>query len=452
MAQTPKHELTAKQEDARQLISGPQRHTLLVGGSRSGKTFVATRQVVVRAIKAPETHHAIFRLRYNALRASIWLGTLPKVMRLCFPNVRLDDHRQDGFTELPNGSQLWFVGLDDQERVEKVLGLEFATLYYNECSQIPYSSIVTSRTRLAEKSDLIKNRAFYDLNPVGKGHWTYREFFEHVNPESRRPLATPDDYKYLFMNPVDNRANIDEKYLQSLEEMSSRAKKRFLEGVYAAEIEGALWTVESIETLRRDQGKVPPLKRIVVAVDPSGCSGNEDYRSDEIGIVVAGVADDGHGYVLADKSCRGSPEEWARIAVRAYHDFKADRIVFEKNFGGDMVRAVIHGADSNVPTQEVNASRGKVVRAEPISALYERSRVHHVGEFPVMEAQMLDFSTAGYKGERSPDRADALVWALSAVMLDVADTAVLDSLRAEVKSGQRREASGNEADRRPRPP
>ena len=427
----PTCELTAKQQEGNRLLGGPQTHTLMVGGSRSGKTFLGVRGVATRAVKSPNSRHAIFRLRFNALRASVWLDTFPKVMRLCYPGVPYKNNRQDGYISLPNGSEIWFAGLYDRERVEKVLGMEFATLYFNECSQIPRASVVTALTRLAQKAEGLKNRAYYDLNPVGTGHWTYRQFVERVDPDTRQPLPNPEDYKHIYMNPADNRANVDPDYLALLEGLPERQRRRFLDGRYVAEIDGALWTLELIEGLRRDKNDLPNMRRIVVAVDPSGCSGPEDTRSDEIGITVCGEGVDSHGYLLADLSGRYSPEKWGALAVKAWRDWNADRIVGERNFGGDMVRAVVQAADRNAPYKEVVASRGKVQRAEPISALYEQKRIHHAGTFPALEDQLINFSSSGYLGDKSPDRADSAVWGFTELMGTNRSTGILDYLTAE---------------------
>ena len=144
-------ELTARQLEAQQLCAGDAVHVMLFGGSRSGKTFLLVRNVIMRALKAPKSRHAIFRFRYNHLRASIILDTWPKVMSLAFPGVQANMHQQDGYAEFENGAQVWFAGLDDKERTEKILGMEFATLYFNECSQIPANSIDTALTRLAQR-------------------------------------------------------------------------------------------------------------------------------------------------------------------------------------------------------------------------------------------------------------------------------------------------------------
>lgn len=427
----PTCELTPKQQEGNRLLGGSQKHTLMVGGSRSGKTFLGVRGVATRAVKAPNSRHAIFRLRFNALRASVWLDTLPKVMRLCYPGVPYKNNRQDGYVSLPNGSEIWFAGLDDKERVEKVLGMEFATLYFNECSQIPRASVVTALTRLAQRVEGLKNRAYYDLNPVGTGHWTYRQFIEHVDPDTRQPLAHPEDYQHIYMNPADNRANVDPDYLALLESLPERQRRRFLDGRYVAEIDGALWTLEMLERGRIDRDSLPLMRRIVVAVDPSGCAGKEDKRSDEIGITVCGLGQDEHGYLLADLSGRYSPEKWGALAVRAYKDWNADRVIGERNFGGDMVRAVVHGADSTVAYKEVVASRGKVQRAEPISALYEKGDIHHAGSFPMLEDQMTNFSSSGYLGDRSPDRADSAVWGFTELMLKAPNTSLIEYLETQ---------------------
>ena len=166
--------------------------------------------------------------------------------------------------------------------------------------------------------------------------------------------------------------------------------------------------------------RLADMQRIVVAVDPSGVSGAED-GGDEVGIIVAGKGVDGCAYILADRSCRLSPEGWGRRAVEAYKEFKADRIVAEKNFGGAMVEAVIRAADPQAPVTLVTASRGKAVRAEPIAALYEQGRVYHARNFSELEDQMVAMTPNGYLGEGSPDRLDALVWALTELMLGEQD-------------------------------
>jgi terminase large subunit-like protein len=457
----PSFKLTEKQLELRRLLSGPQRHTLVYGGARSGKTFLILRQILVRALRAPGSRHAMLRMRANAARASLWLDTLPKVHRLCFtnerfPNLRLIDHRSDGFVEVqPGGAELWIGGLDEKERVEKILGQEFATLYLNECSQIPYSSLLVVLTRLAQKVPGLLQRAYYDLNPVGSRHYTNIRFVQGRDPVSLQPTRYPEQYRYAYANPQDNAENLTPEMLEELDALPERQRKRFYEGVYQAEIDGALWTFELIEHARCTPEDVPEdLKRCVVAVDPSGTSGDENKRSDNVGIIVVALGMDDTAYVLADLTCNLAPEAWARRVVAAYRQYGADRIVAEQNFGGDIVRALLHTADPNVPVVLVNASRGKAVRAEPVSALYgyerdgvwHKDQVRHVGQFPELEDEMLNFSTAGYLGDRSPDRADALVWGLTDLRVaQMKGEGFYENMR-------RRAAEAGEANRKPEKP
>lgn len=408
-------EFTSAQDKARDMLVSDAVHCALGGGSRSGKTWLLVRQVLVRAIKEAGSRHAIFRFRFNAIKSSIILDTLPKVIKMCFPQLPSADsmmNKTDWFMTLPNGSEIWFGGLDDKERTEKVLGMEFATIYFNECSQIPWNSVVLALTRLAQKTKSLKLKAFFDFNPPSKKHWTYLRFVEKKNPEDKRPEQRPQDFGFYLINPYDNKENLDPGYLRMLEGLPEKARNRFLLGRFADDSEGALWTEELLAQNRvlGQDGTLPQWLRIVIAVDPSGCRGEEDYRSDEIGIVVGALGTDSHGYLLEDLSGRYSPEQWGNVVKGAFERWGADMIVGEKNFGGDMVRAIIHAQNPDLPFHEVNASRGKVVRAEPVAGLYEQNKIHHVGYFTEIEDQMLGMLTSGYVGLKSPDRADATVW------------------------------------------
>jgi len=441
---TSKLQATAKQSQAQELLRAGRRHTLLVGGARSGKTTVIVNEIAERAANFRGSRHAILRFRANAVRPSIALDTLPKVFRLGFPGCAFKAHRTDGYVSLGNDSEIWFGGLDEAERVEKILGKEYVTIFFNECSQIPYASVLTALTRLAQVVHGLPQAAFYDLNPTNKGHWTNVLFGDKRDPISRLPLDDPDEYARMFLSPRDN-PHLTENYLKSLERLPERQRKRFYEGVYVDELDGALFSYEIIARARVTQWPAERRTRVVVAVDPSGASGRDDERADEIGIVVAAKGDDGHAYVLADRSLRDAPAVWGRAAVAAYHEFAADRIVAEENFGGEMVRFVIRAADAKVRVLGVSASRGKVLRAEPVSALYEQGLVHHVGRFAVLEDQLCAFTTAGYRGEGSPDHADALVFAITELMLDEpAPIIEFYRLRAEGRQAVADQAAGRE--------
>jgi hypothetical protein len=418
--------LTDKQREALRLLSGPQRHTALVGGARSGKTVLIVRTIVIRALRVAKSRHALLRFNQNAIWPSIGMDTFPFVMEKFFPKVKYVSHRQDGYFSLPNGSEIWLGGLGEKADVDKILGREYASIGFNECSQIPYASVVTALSRLAQKLPGLAQRAYYDLNPVGKGHWTNLLFGEKKDPITRKPVPNPDEYKRMFMNPSDNIANLTPEYIQSLDNMPAKQRERFFLGRYVDETENALWTYDLIERGRVDPEtqRLPDMLRIVVAIDPSGAESKLDTARDMIGIMVCGLGSDGHGYVLEDLTRWDSPKGWARAAIGAYLKWRADCIVAEINFGGAMVKAVISAEDENVPFKEVNASRGKVVRAEPVSALYGDPRnelkaikVHHAGRFLELESELCDFTDLGYIGEKSPNRADSLVWAITELML-----------------------------------
>ncbi|MGO9392619.1 DNA-packaging protein [Rhodoblastus sp.] len=211
----------------------------------------------------------------------------------------------------------------------------------------------------------------------------------------------------------DNRANLAPTFFSQIVRKyeGTRLGRQELNAELLEDIEGALWSRDVIERSRIAQRALPDLQRIVVAIDPA-ISNHED--SDETGIIVAGVGTDGRGYILEDISGRYSPTEWAKVAISAYRRHRADRIIAESNQGGAMVESTLRAVDASVPVRLVHASRGKIVRAEPISALYEQHRVSHVGLFDQLEDQLCSFAPGSAK---SPDRLDALVWALTELML-----------------------------------
>ena len=400
---------TTVQEKALRLLTGPSRYVLLFGGSRSGKTFILVYAILVRALRAAGSRHAILRLHGNSVRQSVLLDTLPKVAKLAFPGLKFKESRQDQFVRLPNHSEIWFAGVDGEERVDKILGKEFATIYFNECSEIGYEAVNTVLTRLAQRTAL-RNRAYFDCNPAGKSHWSYKLFVEKRDPVSGLALPFPQNYASMQLNPAENRENLPEGYLEeTLAGLSERQRLRFLEGRWLDDFAGALWTQEMIE---RDRVEAPPeeFERIIVGVDPAVSSGRD---ADETGIVTVARGRNRHFYVLSDASMTGRPTEWAGRAVAEYHRFHADRIAGEVNNGGDLIETVLRSIEADVSFRAVRAMRGKIERAEPVAALYEQRRVHHLGRFPELEEQMTTFRP---ESGDSPDRLDALVWAVTMLM------------------------------------
>lgn len=237
-------------------------------------------------------------------------------------------------------------------------------------------------------------------------------------PLIKKLIADPDTV-VTRGSTLDNRANLASNTIKQLYDRygGTRLGRQELEGEILNDIPGALWNRDDIDKARVAEAP-ENLERVYVAVDPA-VSNNEG--SDEHGIVVVGLARDSEGYargyVLEDGTVRGSPEDWAKRAVSLYRSWSADKIIAEKNQGGQMVESTIKAVDRTVPVKLVHASRGKVVRAEPISALYEQGRVHHVGRFDHLEDQMCMFSADMIRSisNGSPDRVDALVWGLTEI-------------------------------------
>ena len=215
----------------------------------------------------------------------------------------------------------------------------------------------------------------------------------------------------------ENRANLAPAFLATVVARyeGTRLGRQELYAEILDDVPGALWKRDTIDSARVREA--PALRRIVVAIDPAVTSGE---ASDETGIVVVGVSHDGHGYVLDDASGRHTPNEWARIAVAKLDAWRADRIVAEVNNGGDLVETNIRTVRRNAPFTAVRASRGKATRAEPVAALYEQGKVHHVGMLATLEDQLCSWEPSAAK---SPDRLDALVWGLSNLMLGEAEPA-----------------------------
>lgn len=236
----------------------------------------------------------------------------------------------------------------------------------------------------------------------------------------RRLLADPR-CAVTRMATVENAVHLAPTFLEGVvgRYAGTRLGRQELDGDLVEDRPDALWRRAAIEELREDAP--PPLTRIVVAVDPPASSRK---GADACGIVAAGLDGEGMVHVLADESAQGlTPNQWGARVVALHHRLAADRVVVEVNQGGEMVRTILATLDDGVPVSEVRATRGKWLRAEPVAALYERGRVRHAGAFPALEDEMCDFGTGGLSSGRSPDRMDALVWAITALALGPKETA-----------------------------
>ena len=394
--------LTAKQNEALKGIA-THKYTLMAGGSRSGKTFLACAALGVLAM-SKKCRQVALRLHFNDIKQAVGMDTLPKALEVLGMKSDYTINKSDWVFTFNNGSEIWLAGLDDKERSEKILGKEFTTIYFNEASQISYQSYQMALTRLAENSG-IPNRVIVDCNPPTKDHWLYALFKMGKTPENRNiSIVNPEKYTCINVNPADNVEHLPEGYIEeTLSNLSERERARFRDGVWLDRRQGALWSYDMIASARVESA--PALRRIVVAVDPAVTS-NED--SDETGIVVAGISSDDHIFILGDFSLTGTPLAWGREAIDLYRRYGADRIIGEVNQGGDLIESNLRSIDKSVPYKQVRATRGKTLRAEPVAALYEQGKVHHVGIMTELETQMTDYNP---ESTYSPDRLDALVWA-----------------------------------------
>lgn len=225
----------------------------------------------------------------------------------------------------------------------------------------------------------------------------------------------------------DNRANLAESFFSAVLKQyeGTRLGRQEIDGEVLDDNPGALWKRDDIDKSR--VLTAPPLQRIVVAIDPAATSSD---GADDTGIVAAGVAMvDGvqHGYILHDLTCHDTPMGWARKAVGAYTELRADRIIGEANNGGDMIEALVRTIDASASYRKVTATRGKQVRAEPVASLYEQGRIHHVGSLPKLEDELCEWDPADPTA-RSPNRLDAMVWAITDLMLSGPNTALIDYL------------------------
>lgn len=406
---TPNFALTKVQQEAISLFHSIASEFLLVGGSRSGKSFVIVYYQLQLALQYPGSRHLIARHRFNHAKNSIWLDTLKKVVTLCYPNAAIKWRQNDSYLQFENGSQVWIAGLDDKDRTEKILGMEFLTVFLNEASQISYIAYNTIKTRLAQRINGARPMLFVDANPPSKKHWMYKIFIENIDAESNTTLNV-DRYEHLQMNPDQNLVNISKDYLDNLDSLPLRIRKRFRDGEFADDNEGSLWTDELINAtrMRRNANGTLPvtIKRIVIAVDPAVSSKD---TSDETGIIVAGIGNDNHLYVIADASGKYGPSEWASRVISLYHQYRADRVIAEVNNGGDLVESILRTIDHTVSYRAVHATRDKLTRAEPIAALYEQGKAHHIDQLLDLELEMTTWEAK--KASKSPNRIDALVWA-----------------------------------------
>lgn len=374
---------------------------LVIAGRGFGKTRMGSEWIRKKAAENPGCRIALIAETAADARDVMILGDSGLIA--CDPNLTADNWSPTNRRlSWPNGSQAWVYNGTEPDQLR---GPQHHFAWVDELAKFRY---------MQEAWDQIQFGLRLGVHPQVLVTTTPRPL-----PLLKKMIADEATGKTVVTRgrTLDNKANLANNTIEALYDRygGSRLGRQELEGELLGDIPGALWRREDIDDTRVKSAP-EDLERVIVAVDPAASS---EEGSDENGIIVVGLARDkdgyARGYVLEDASLRGSPEEWARAAVKMYRKWAADKIVAEKNNGGDMVESVIKAADRSVPVKLVHASRGKIVRAEPISALYEQARIHHVGMFDKLEDQMCLFSVDNIRNSStgSPDRVDALVWGLS---------------------------------------
>ena len=361
---------------------------LLLAGRGFGKTRVGAEWVRHRALATPNQRIAIVAATFADARdtcvegESGLLAVIPEALRPKW-------NRSMGEMELINGTRIKLFSAEEPKRLR---GPQHHWAWCDELAAWEYPEAwdqLMFGLRLGQRPQVVVTTT---PKPIPLVKEMVKRTDAHVTTGSMR----------------ENVANLAASVVAELEAKygGTRLGRQELEAEILEDVEGALWSHALIHNNRTDEH--PGLKRIVIGVDPAG--GGQS----EIGIVAAGVDHQGHAYVLKDHSGSMSPAAWGAKVAAAYTDLNADRVIGEGNYGGDMVENIVRQHDPQISYRKVTASRGKLIRAEPIAALYEQGRVHHVGTFPELEDQM----TSYVPGESaSPDRLDALVWALTELML-----------------------------------
>jgi len=373
-------------------VEGSPRYRGAKGGRASGKSHFFAEAIIERMIVNPDLRVVCIREVQKSLKFSAKQLLADKIESL---GVGYMFEIQSTEIKSKEGSGvIIFQGMQDHtaESVKSLEGFDLA--WCEEAQSLSKRSLELLDPTIRKEGSEI----WFSWNPFQETD-AVEQFFK----DNEDSVLVHVNY---YQNPFVPEAMV--KIAERLKQVDPLRHAHVWLGDYLREVDGALWNSDLINLQRIDPDDVPELSRIVVAIDPAVTGGK---NSDETGIIVAGrSASKPNYYVLEDATLRGSPDKWISAAIAKYHKYQADRIVAEVNQGGDMVQKLILDSDRSVAYKAVRATRGKMLRAEPIAALYEREQVFHAGRFPELEEQMIFYNGSG---NVSPDRLDALVWAIT---------------------------------------
>lgn len=407
------------------LLMATHKYVLLLGGSGSGKSANIIKFILGRALVAPYCKQILFRYEQNKARSHLWDGIFAKTLRGEFGNnYRLDPrftlNKAEMSLTFANGSMIKVAGISDKgkDNLDKLLGDEYITVYFDEASEFAWRHFDQFKTRMREVAPILKTDGeklnpliVLSENPPRMSHFTYQSWFKGINPEDGKPIAEPEQYKALQMNPRDN-PHLPDHYLKTLMALRGLRRKRFWEGEFMNDAEGALWMHEDIKWPPDTPEYTHPdfHKASVIGLDPAISS---DEASNQTGIILLSEKTNGHIVVEEDLTGQYSPQEWAERVCRLSRANGLCPVVAEVNQGGDMVSRVIQSHDPGVSVRQVYADRSKAQRAIPVAQEYAQERVFHRRDFPRLIDQMLSMTDLEYTGTDSPDNLDALCHAVA---------------------------------------
>lgn len=386
------------------LIAEDNRYAVVTGGRGSGKSFAIT---TILCLLMLERDRTILFLRQTLTSAHI--SIIPEFVEK-LETLGIQDQFNITKTEIEHkttGSRILFRGIqtgskNNTANLKSINGV--SVMVVDEAEEL-VDEDTFDRIDLSVRKAGVVNKVILVMNPSRVDHWIYKRFFK----DGRQPNTT-----YIHTTYLDNIDNLDDSFIEQIERLKETNLKKYNHLVLGEWLDGdsdfALWTDDLINGLRVSER--PPLKRVVIAIDPAVTSKD---TSDETGLIACGVGFDNHLYVLEDCTGTYTPKDWATKAIMMYRKWEADRIVGEVNNGGDLIETVLRSIDNNIPYKSVHATRDKLTRAEPVAALYEQGKAHHVGRFLELEYEMTTWE--GKKGQKSPNRIDALVWGATETVL-----------------------------------
>lgn len=396
------------------LFSTNNRITILLGGRGSGKSFAVSSFLSILSFEIKQ------RILYTRqTMTSAHLSIIPEFSeKISIMNAESKfSVNKTEIVNLESKSEILFKGLQSSSgsNTANLKSLSSVSVWVIDEAEELVLEDVFDKINLSIRTKEVQNRVIIVMNPAKKQHWVYKRFFEAENIGNRFN-GEHNGITYIHSTYLDNIKNLDQSFIDEMERLKNTNIKKYNHvamGDWAdVNEEEALWRQSIIDGTKVDEA--PIFKRIVIAIDPAVTSKD---TSDETGIVAVGLGFDDHIYPLEDKSGIYTPTDWCKEAVMLYRKYKADRIVGEVNNGGDLIETVLRTVDKNVPYTGVHATRDKLTRAEPVAALYEQGKAHHVGTLLELEYEMTTWEAK--KGEKSPNRIDALVWAAAELLPEI---------------------------------